>query len=180
LARRLATFCPRISKIERPPRSQLAKDVQSTHFDANSPRSTPLLEPAAGTRATAGKSRTYRNRTMRPREHPYDLRCSKDGLVRHVEVKGTSGFGDAITVTANEYAHAATSKAAESHLFVVEQIGFEILNGELKAVDGVVRYDGPFLLDEERFVVTQYRYTVPEIEDTAEDTFETQPSAPQP
>mgnify|MGYP006139921771 CR=1 FL=1 len=37
-------------------------------------------------------------------------------------------------------------------------------DGTVKAVDGVVRYDGPFLLDEERFLVTQYRYIVPEVE----------------
>jgi hypothetical protein len=97
---------------------------------------------------------------------PYDLRCSKGESVRHVEVKGTSGSGETVRVSANERHHAAASKAeAESFMFVVEAIGLKTVNGELRAGGGDVRYDGPFLTDEDRFTATQYRYVVPALGD---------------
>jgi hypothetical protein len=94
---------------------------------------------------------------------PYDLRCSKDKMVRHVEVKGKSRSGDTVDVSANERDHASAPNAgAHSFLFVVEQIGLKTRNGEVLAVGGIVRYDGPFLSDETRFVPTHYRYEVPD------------------
>jgi hypothetical protein len=93
---------------------------------------------------------------------PYDLRCSKDTVIRHVEVKGTTGSGKTVRVSANERDHASAPNAgANSFLFVVEQIGLKTLKGDVCAVGGSVCYDGPFLSDETRFTPTQYRYLVP-------------------
>lgn len=93
---------------------------------------------------------------------PYDLRCSKGGSIRHVEVKGTSGSGETVRVSANERHHATASIAgAESFMFVVEEIGLKTVKGVVRAVGGSVRYDGPFRTEETRFVPTQYRYDVP-------------------
>jgi hypothetical protein len=93
---------------------------------------------------------------------PYDLRCSKDGETRHVEVKGTTGSGEYVRISANERRHAeAGSVDAQSFLFVLEQIGLKTAGGAVRAVGGTVRYDGPFLTRPERFTATQYRYVVP-------------------
>jgi hypothetical protein len=93
---------------------------------------------------------------------PYDLRCSKEGVIRHVEVKGAGNSGETVRVSANERAHAgAPNGNAQSFLFVVEQIGLKTVKGEVKAFGGVVRYDGPFLVEDSRFTATQYRYVVP-------------------
>jgi hypothetical protein len=93
---------------------------------------------------------------------PYDLRCSRGTSIRHVEVKGTSGSGETVRVSANERHHAAASNpGTESFMFVVEQIGLKTVKGVVRAVGGNVRYDGPFLTDGTRFVPTQYRYVVP-------------------
>jgi Domain of unknown function (DUF3883) len=82
---------------------------------------------------------------------PYDLRCTQNGEVRHVEVEGTTGSGDTVLLSANERKHAADShKPGESYLFVVEQIDLKTSAGQLKAVGGVVRYDGPLLVEDER------------------------------
>jgi hypothetical protein len=93
---------------------------------------------------------------------PYDLRCTKGDLLRHVEVKVTSLAGDTVWVSSNERNHAASSNGqALSFLFVVEAIGLKTAKGEVKAVGGVVRYDGPFLAEDSRFTPTQYKYVVP-------------------
>jgi hypothetical protein len=92
---------------------------------------------------------------------PYDLRCSRTDTVRHVEVKGTSGSGETVRLSANERKHAESEKAgAESYLFVVDQIGLRTVRGEVVARGGSVRYDGPFDIHPSRFVATQFRYAV--------------------
>jgi hypothetical protein len=112
-----------------------------------------------------GDGWTVRNVSRRNDETegtPYDLRCTKDGEVRHVEVKGTTGSGETVLVSANERRHAESPNAGgASFMFVVEKIGLRTEDGEVKAVGGGVRYDGPFVIDDAFFRPTQYRYTVP-------------------
>jgi hypothetical protein len=57
--------------------------------------------------------------------HPYDLRCTRDGETGelHVEVKGTMGAGERILLTANEVRH-ARSAFPEVALVVVSGITF--------------------------------------------------------
>lgn len=38
-------------------------------------------------------------------DHPYDLRCTRDRQERHVEVKGTTGLGQQVNLTAGEVRH---------------------------------------------------------------------------
>lgn len=38
-------------------------------------------------------------------DHPYDLRCERNGQERHIEVKGTTGAGEQINFTAGEVRH---------------------------------------------------------------------------
>jgi hypothetical protein len=55
----------------------------------------------------------------------YDLHCTKHPVVRHVEIKDTTGTGDAVMISANQRRHAATDKDAESYLFVLRTDRFE-------------------------------------------------------
>ncbi len=52
---------------------------------------------------------------------PYDLVCWKDGVEHHVEVKGTTGDGSSILLTANEVEHARRQFPNVS-LFVVSGV----------------------------------------------------------
>lgn len=38
-------------------------------------------------------------------DHPYDLRCTRERQERHVEVKGTTGLGEQVNLTAGEVGH---------------------------------------------------------------------------
>jgi hypothetical protein len=57
---------------------------------------------------------------------PYDLECSREPNVVHVEVKGTRGAGDIVEVTAGEVAHARSSGAVA--LFIVSEIELDASN----------------------------------------------------
>jgi hypothetical protein len=54
-------------------------------------------------------------------DHPYDFRLTRAGEVRYVEVKGTAGTGESISLTANEVDH-ADRHAGHVELFVVCEI----------------------------------------------------------
>jgi hypothetical protein len=93
---------------------------------------------------------------------PYDFHCTRGTEVRHVEVKGTTGSGETVLVSANERSHAeAAEVGAYSYLFVVEQVGLKTVKGNVVAVGGSVRYDGPFDPSSHRFTPTQFRYILP-------------------
>jgi hypothetical protein len=96
---------------------------------------------------------------------PYDLRCTRGSEVRHVEVKGTSGNGTTVSLSWRERDH-ASDHPGTAHLFVVERIGLKTRNGDVVAVGGTVRFDGPFRVDGWRFKATQYRYIVPSTDES--------------
>jgi hypothetical protein len=60
----------------------------------------------------------------------YDLRCfDSDGVEFHVEVKGTTGLGEAILLTRNEVVHAEKMHPRVA-LFVVSQIELSSSEGK--------------------------------------------------
>lgn len=72
---------------------------------------------------------------------PYDLVCRRDGIERHVEVKGTTGSGADVLMTPNEVAHFRSCPHG-ADLVVVRDIslaatmdGYEASGGELLLVE---------------------------------------------
>lgn len=84
---------------------------------------------------------------------PYDLVCWKDGVEHHVEVKGTTGDGSSILLTANEVEH-ARQWFPNMSLFVVSGIVLE--RGEAKG--GVPHAHSPWNVDEGMLAPTVYRW----------------------
>ena len=76
----------------------------------------------------------------------YDLRCMKEGREFHVEVKGTTGSGEAVLLTRNEVAH-AERMFPEIGLFVVAQIELLRESGRPIARGGLDRVIFPWRLD---------------------------------
>jgi hypothetical protein len=78
---------------------------------------------------------------------PYDLRITRDGEEKHVEVKGTAGEGSAIALTANEVTHARQVPQL-AVLAIVHDIEIHDPAGSPSAVGGVRRVWDPWTLDD--------------------------------
>ena len=85
-----------------------------------------------------------------------DIMLVKDDERVHVEVKGLTGPGNPVTLTANEVSHAETFPRCI--LAVVENIGVEKTPGGPVASGGTLRRWDPWTTDEDRLRPTQYRY----------------------
>lgn len=88
---------------------------------------------------------------------PFDLRCVRQKVELHVEVKGTTTRGDEVRLTPNEVAHArAYSRTA---LFVVSEVGIGIeADGTPVASGGKQRVFNPWAFDPSRVQATGYVY----------------------
>jgi hypothetical protein len=95
----------------------------------------------------------------------YDLRVTRGGEEIHVEVKGSSTTTDEVELTRNEVRHART---AETHLVVVDQIGWSRLpDGGIRTTGGRVRRWTAWTPQEEHLEATRYRYRLPDPVDPA-------------
>ena len=93
---------------------------------------------------------------------PYDLLLSASGRVRFVEVKGTSGSGEAVQLTANEVEHIRRHRG-EVVLFIVHDIRVDRSDPAVpKASGGAVRIIDPCDLDEGRLQPTAFTWTLPQ------------------
>lgn len=89
----------------------------------------------------------------------HDLLCTRDGARMLVEVKGTTGLGRKVQLTANEVALARS--AEETTLAIVSEIELGRLDGKITAEGGelrLIRCWTPALAD---LHAMAYRYTVP-------------------
>jgi len=87
---------------------------------------------------------------------PYDLVCSKRGKI-YVEVKGSTGTMDKITLTKNEVIHAKDPKN-KCHLFLVSEIRLDRKNKSPKASGGKHSIVKPWKPLDKCLVATQYSY----------------------
>lgn len=87
---------------------------------------------------------------------PFDLKLVRGDEQLHVEVKGLSGPGEAVTLTANEVRHAQTFP--NCILAVVDDIRIEETPNGPAAAGGALRLWDPWIIDEDRLRPTQYRY----------------------
>jgi MrcB-like, N-terminal domain/Domain of unknown function (DUF3883) len=93
----------------------------------------------------------------------YDLACSNpDGIILHVEVKGTRTLGERVTLTANEVEHAcrAADCGAEHILYVMSQIN--VTGGNtITCSGGTPKRLWPWIIGRDDLIPTEYAYTVP-------------------
>lgn len=92
--------------------------------------------------------------------HSYDLHCSKEGKKdRKVEVKGTTGLGESIILTANEVVSARDNETV-TDLIIIHSIKVNKDEDEISTEGGVVRAFQNWRPSEDSLVPTQFRYTV--------------------
>jgi hypothetical protein len=92
----------------------------------------------------------------------YDLVCTKDDALLHVEVKGTRTLGEKVTLTAGEVEHTrhAASCGAEHILYVVSQI---MVTGDdpITCSGGMRTRLWPWTINDSDLIATEYTYIVP-------------------
>lgn len=91
---------------------------------------------------------------------PYDLHCQRGDLLVHVEVKGTTGFGDKVIVTRNEIKD-ARNPDWRSDLFIVRNIVLTEDNGEWVASGGKEYRIENWQPHDDDLSATQFEYSVP-------------------
>jgi hypothetical protein len=91
---------------------------------------------------------------------PFDLDCMRGAARLHVEVKGTRGLGEAVTLTAGEVSHARDF--ADVALAIVSGIRVDINDlGEPSASDGELTFWCPWNVDAGVLEPTVFRYSPP-------------------
>ncbi len=91
---------------------------------------------------------------------PYDLYCQRDDERLYVEVKGTTGDGEIVTLTRNEVEH-ARRYPDQTTLFLLHDVHVEPgVDGKLRAIGGSARIFQPWSPEEENLIGIANRYTV--------------------
>jgi hypothetical protein len=91
----------------------------------------------------------------------YDLECTQDGLVLHVEVKGTQTRGEKVVLTGNEVKHNRDVECEAAHaLYVVSEIKVS-RDDDAQCSGGKVNRVLPWIIADEDLLVTEYSYAVP-------------------
>ncbi|MFE5884770.1 DUF3883 domain-containing protein [Streptomyces hydrogenans] len=91
---------------------------------------------------------------------PYDLRCTRAGEERHVEVKGTTGAATSVELTINEVIH-ARNKDNTVDLYVVSDIKVDTSSGEYTATGGTVTHYTDWEPADEDLRPRKYEYRLP-------------------
>jgi hypothetical protein len=90
----------------------------------------------------------------------YDLICSRDDEVKHIEVKGTTTDGAEVILTANEVRHARENPCTA--LFILSNIAVERAeDGTVTATGGKRHLYDPWRLDDGTLKPLGFRYQVP-------------------
>lgn len=92
--------------------------------------------------------------------HPFDLLATRDGEIRHIEVKGTTGLGASILLTHGEVEHAKRNRSVAA-LVVVSKIA---LSGEGESFAGsggeISTHLDPWHIKNSCLEATNYRYAL--------------------
>lgn len=90
----------------------------------------------------------------------YDLVCRRGGVVKHVEVKGTTTDATEVILTPNEVRHARECPATA--LFILSNITIERADdGTVTATGGDRNLYDPWPIDDGTLVPVGYRYQAP-------------------
>jgi len=87
----------------------------------------------------------------------YDLRCTKDDLELHVEVKGTTSKGLEVVLTPNEVSHCK----AYPHMALAVVSEIEVGQDETIKSLGKLRVIDPWSIDESHLTPSEYSYRIP-------------------
>lgn len=91
----------------------------------------------------------------------YDLDCARDQQRMHVEVKGTTGGGEAVVLTANEVEH-ARANYPDVALAIVTRINVSLAgDGSITASGGELTMWMPWDIDDGDLEASVYRYQPP-------------------
>ncbi len=94
--------------------------------------------------------------------NPFDFLAARGDEKWFVEVKGTTGAGEAVVLTRGEVDHARANHEKMA-LVVVTGIALEQVDGTWRAMGGKVsRHIRPWSPEPERLLATEYRYSIPE------------------
>lgn len=89
---------------------------------------------------------------------PFSLLATKGTQKRYIEVKGSTGPGEAVILTHGEVAH-AKAYPADSVLLVVSGISLQRENNSCSASGGEIRlHQHPWIINDRSLTATQYRY----------------------
>jgi uncharacterized protein DUF3883 len=88
----------------------------------------------------------------------WDLTCHKDGVEKHVEVKGMTGTPEGVYLTANEVRHALSYP--NPALFVVHGISVHRSGDNVTADGGTELWWDPWAIALDRATATQFHYTL--------------------
>ena len=115
-------------------------------------------------RAMALALRHYRSQGFKvencSRTHPYDIVARSGSRSWTVEVKGTTGLGDAVFLTRNEVEH-ATQHPKNAVLFVVHSMDLVRGATSVRATGGLVRIFEPWQVGQGDLEALQFRYLLP-------------------
>jgi len=93
--------------------------------------------------------------------NPFDFLATRGDERRFIEVKGTTGPGEAVVLTHREVDH-ATAHSGEMALVVVTGVSLTQVDGEWRAGSGrVAKHLHPWSPEPDRLTATEYRYIVP-------------------
>lgn len=101
------------------------------------------------------------------KHHPYDLRVTRSGESRRVEVKGTQGGGDSVELTYGEI-NAARTSTEPTDLFILHTITITNLDGFVSGSGGVIKLLSDWKPLESDLRPTRFTYQVPNARDTAD------------
>ena len=90
---------------------------------------------------------------------PYDLQCLLDGREIHVEVKGTTGAGLTVLLTANEVAH-ARSTSPNAVLYILAEVIVDGREAQVIASGGREIVIDPWDVDSATLTPTTFRLTL--------------------
>lgn len=123
------------------------------------PKKRKAIEEHAETLATA----YYQDKgwTVEKLGKPYDLRCTRGGQERHVEVKGTTGAATSVELTINEVLHARDENNTVD-LYVVSDIRVDTGTDPYTASGGTVSFYPDWQPAEEDLRPRKYEYRLPE------------------
>jgi hypothetical protein len=130
------------------------------------PRMTPSERRAVELRAMEVTARLYRREGFEVADvsarEPWDLTATHlDGRGLHIEVKGTTGTGDAVIVTAGERRHAEQAARLGARPVLVVVSGIRLQRGSQPKADGgkvTVRHDPWDVKVHGAWAATVYRY----------------------
>lgn len=101
------------------------------------------------------------------KHHPYDLRVTRSGESRRVEVKGTQGGGESVELTYGEV-NAARTSTEPTDLFILHTITITKLDGFVSGSGGVIKLLSDWKPLESDLCPTRFTYQVPNGRDTAD------------